>query len=199
MAIWQIFTLMKKSYTSEKKCKIKTNNLPHTQQSSPEACTIKAEYPKSHSAPLTALPRLLCEEQNLGKRLDVLRLIPWIPCGSVWLPMHHTHTPTGAKTSPGHPSISVSLNWWLKWLLNEHKPPCFGLLLLSLSPCSSRQGGLAVRVAPRNANTSLSSEHSSAGQNLSSLKSPWMRAGQRAWPCQTTCNDSFGSQGGILH
>lgn len=92
------------------------------------------------------------------------------PCStpiSIQVQRHHS----------GHPSISVSLNWWLKWLLNKHKPPCFGLLPLSLTPCSPQQGGLAARVAQRNTNTPLSSEHSSSGQNLCSVKSPWMRTG----------------------
>lgn len=92
------------------------------------------------------------------------------PCStpiSIQVQRHHS----------GHPSISVSLNWWFKWLLDKHKPPCFGLLPLSLTPCSPQQGGLAARVAQRNTNTPLSSEHSSSGQNLCSVKSPWMRTG----------------------
>lgn len=44
MAIWQIFTLTKKSYTSEKKCKIKTTFPAHS--SVPEACKKKKRKKK---------------------------------------------------------------------------------------------------------------------------------------------------------
>lgn len=55
MAIWQIFTLMKKSYTSEKKCKIKTIFPAHS--SVPEACKKRLTTPKPNWQPPYSFPQ----------------------------------------------------------------------------------------------------------------------------------------------
>lgn len=79
----------------------------------------------------------------------------------------------------GSPSASAAVNcWqpiqWLKWLLNEHKPPCIGLLPLSLSACSPWQSASATGVAQRNAKAQLTFKPLSAGRHLSPLKHPWI-------------------------